>query len=81
MYGGRVGCGGVANDVLFQLLHLLTGVGWGGVGSRGALASSIDQLERLPKTTSHPLTHGVLPVGVVSTGLLCIYLLSLEGRI
>ena len=48
---------------------------------RGALASSIDQLERLPKTASHPFTHGVLPVGAVSTGLLYISLLSLEGRI
>ena len=25
---------------------------------RGALASSKDQLERLPKTASHPFTHG-----------------------
>jgi hypothetical protein len=51
------------------------------VGWRGALASSIDQLERLPKTASHLFTHGVLPVGAVSTGLLYISLLSLEGRI
>ena len=47
---------------------------------RGALASSIDQLERLPKTASHPFTYRALPVGAVSTGLLYISLFwALKG--
>ena len=47
----------------------------------GHYRKSTEQLERLPKTASHPFIHGVLPVGAVCTGLLYISLLSLEGRI
>ena len=46
----------------------------GDLVKRGTIASRLDQLERLPKTASHPFTHGHEPVGVVSTGLLYISL-------